>query len=472
MTTECNLKSYQFQPLKRREVISAFDGGAITSDGGGLLLREVEARCSIIGQFSECFADYRDPDLIEHTVEELLGQRVYGIALGYEDLNDHDDLRFDPLLATLVGKSDPSGSDRVRERDKGKPLAGKSTLNRLELTTPEADSSSRYKKIYLDPDKVDHSMVEIFIQSYREAPQSIIIDLDATDDPLHGNQEGRFFHGYYKSYCYLPLYIFCADHLLCARLRPSNIDASEGSVDELDRIVKQIRAAWPEVRIAIRGDSGFCREDIMNWCEANDVHYILGLAKNSRLKKAIEDELALAKKEYGETGKAARVFKDFTYQTLKSWGRSRRVVGKAEHLAKGANPRFVVTSFTGDDYDGRELYEEIYCARGEMENRIKEQQLYLFADRTSCSKMQANQVRLYMSSIAYILVSAFRRLGLHETEMARAQCHTIRLKLFKIGVLIRVTVRRVMASMAGGYPYENIFAQAYENLARAGPTYS
>jgi len=470
MKTECNLKSYQFQPLKRRDVVGAFDGGAITSDGGGLLLREVEARCSIIGRFSECFTDHRDPNLIEHTVEELLGQRVYGIALGYEDLNDHDDLRYDPLLATLVCKPDPSGNDRVRERDTGKPLAGKSTLNRLELTPPEADSSSRYKKIYLNPDKVDRSMVKIFIQSYAEAPRSIILDLDATDDPLHGNQEGRFFHGYYKSYCYLPLYIFCGDHLLCARLRSSNIDASEGSVEELGRIVGQIRASWPEVGITIRGDSGFCREDIMGWCEANNVHYILGLAKNSRLKKVIENELALAKKNYAETGKAARVFKDFTYQTLKSWGRPRRVVGKAEHLAKGANPRFVVTSLSENDYDARELYEEIYCARGEMENRIKEQQLYLFADRTSCSKMQANQVRLYMSSIAYILVSAFRRLALDGTEMARAQCHTIRLKLFKIGALIKVTVRRVMASLAGGYPYEDLFAQAYENLARAGPT--
>lgn len=470
MTTKCNLKSYSFQPLKKRQVVGAFDGGAITSDGGGLLLREVEARCSIIGQFSECFTDYRDPGLIEHTVKELLGQRVYGIALGYEDLNDHDDLRFDPLLATLVGKSDPSGQNRVRGRDKGKPLAGKSTLNRLELTTPEADSSSRYKKIFLDPDKVDRSMVEIFIRSYKKSPESITLDLDATDDPVHGNQEGRFFHGYYKSYCYLPLYIFSGDHLLCARLRSSNIDASEGSVDELDRIVKQIRAAWPQVKITIRGDSGFCREDIMNWCEAKDVHYVLGLAKNSRLKKAIENELALAKKKYGETGRAARVFKNFTYQTHKSWSRSRRVVGKAEHLAKGANPRFIVTSFSENDYDGRELYEEIYCARGEMENRIKEQQLYLFADRTSCSKMRANQVRLYMSSIAYILVSAFRRMGLRGTEMAKAQCHTIRLKLFKIGALIRVTARRVVASMAGGYPYEDIFDQAYENLARAGPT--
>lgn len=470
MKTECNSKSYQFQPLKRRDVVGAFDGGAITSDGGGLLLREVEARCSIIGQFVECFTDHRNPDLIEHTVGELLGQRVYGIALGYEDLNDHDELRYDPLLATLVGKSDPNGSDRVREQDKGKPLAGKSTLNRLELTPPEADSGSRYKKIYLDPDRVDRCMVEIFIQSYSEAPQSIILDLDATDDPVHGNQEGRFFHGYYKSYCYLPLYIFCSDHLLCARLRSSNIDASEGSVEELDRIVGQIRASWPEVRIAIRGDSGFCREDIMNWCEANNVHYILGLAKNSRLKEAIKNELALAKKKHAETGNAARVFKDFTYQTRKSWRRPRRVVGKAEHLAKGANPRFVVTSLSENDYDARELYEEVYCARGEMENRIKEQQLYLFADRTSCSKMQANQVRLYMSSIAYILASSFRRLGLHGTEMARAQCHTIRLKLFKIGALIRVTARRVMASMASGYPYEDLFAQAYENLARAGPT--
>jgi len=444
--------------------MARFDGGRITSDGGGLLLREVERRTGVIRQFAACFTDHRDPRLIEHHVEELVGQRVYGLALGYEDLNDHDELRRDPLLATLVGKVAPTGAHRLRDRDAGEALAGKSTLNRLELTTADAGPTSRYKKIVIDGAAVDRLFVNVFLHAFREAPRQIVLDLDATDDPLHGNQEGRFFHGFYGNYCYLPLYIFCGEFLLCARLRRSNIDASSGTVDELQRIVGQIRATWPSVRIIIRADSGFAREEIMTWCEAQAVDYVLGLAKNTRLKRALSKELREAKREHAQTGAPARVFKDFTYKTRKSWSRRRRVVGKAEHLSGGPNPRFVVTSIPKDDTDARALYEDVYCARGDMENRIKEQQLGLFADRTSTATMRANQIRLWLSSVAYVLLHALRRLGLQGTTLAKAQCDTIRLKLLKIGAQVRVTVRKIWVSLASGSPYATIFEKTYLNL--------
>src|SRR2546426_9791609 len=391
MQTECTQVSFRFHPLSQREVVARFDGGSITSDGGGLLLREVERRTGILRQFASCFMDHRDPRFIEHRVLELVGQRVYGLALGYEDLNDHDELRRDPLLATLVGKRDPTGAHRVRDRDVGKALAGKSTLNRLELTTADAGPASRYKKIVIDGAAVDRLLVNVFLHAFQQAPAQIILDLDATDDPLHGNQEGRFFHGYYGHYCYLPLYIFCGEFLLVARLRPSNIDASAGSLEELQRIVKQIRAVWPQVRILVRGDSGFCREELMVWCEAESVDYGLGLAKNERLKAEIKKDLRKAKQQYHETGRAARFFREFYYRTRKSWSRRRRVVAKAEHLEKGENPRFVVTSLTAEEWPAPALYEELYCARGEMENRIKEQ-LMLFADRTSTAYLRSNQL--------------------------------------------------------------------------------
>jgi hypothetical protein len=450
-------------------VEGAFQGGEITSDGGGLLLSEVESLFGILRQFAACFTDHRNPDLIEHSVEELVSQRVYGLALGYEDLTDHDDLRRDPLLATMVGKVDPRGEGRLRERDRGKALAGKSTLNRLELTAPDADASERYKKIVADPEKIDGLLVDLFLQMHEKPRDRIVLDLDATDDPVHGNQEGRFFHGYYRAYCYLPLYIFCDDFLLCARLRQANGDAAAGAVEELARIVPQIRAAWPEVEIVIRADSGFCREAIMTWCESNQVDYLLGLAKNERLKEEIEEELEQAKSAYERTGHAARAFKDFIYQTRTSWTRPRRVIGKAEHLEKGANPRFVVTSIPAEKIDARTLYEKEYCARGEMENRIKEQQQYLFADRTSTSVMRGNQLRLWFSSMAYVMMNALRRFGLVRTEMQRAQCHTIREKLFKIGALVRVSVRRVLILFSSSYPYQQIFQAAYRNLRRMHP---
>src|ERR1700746_3557583 len=446
MSTECNQFVFGFHPLKQREIRAQFDGGAITSDG-------VEKRIGILNQFAACFTDYRNADLIEHTVQELVAQRVYGLALGYEDLNDHEELRGDPLLAVLVEKSDPSQEI----------LAGKSTLNRLELTRETASRKERYKKIVLDHGAVDRLLVEVFLAAHREEPQEIILDLDATDDPLHGKQEGRFFHGYYGHYCYLPLYIFCGEFLLCARLRSSNIDASAGSVEELQRIVAQIRCVWSQVHIVVRGDSGFCREELMAWCEAEGVDYLLGLAKNERLKAEIDKERGAARALYQQTRRAARLFQEFVYQTRESWSRARRVVAKAEHLEKGENPRFVVTSLSREAWPMQALYEERYCARGDMENRIKEQ-LMLFSDRTSTHYLRSNQLRLYFSSIAYVLLQMLRRLGLEGTELAKAQCSTIRLKLLKIGALNRITLRKVWVSLAGGYPYVALFRQVYEKL--------
>jgi hypothetical protein len=469
MATECNQQSFGFHALGRRDVVAQFDGGRITSDGGGLLLRQTERVTGIIGRFAACFTDYRDPDRIEHTVDELAAQRVYALALGYEDLNDHDDLRHDPLLAVLAGKEDPLGRDRRRSADRGKALAGKSTLNRLELTPVRASGTSRYKKITLDRHAVPRFFTDVFLESHKHPPQRIVLDLDATDDPLYGHQAGRFFHGYYMNYCYLPLYIFCGEHLLCSRLRPSNIDASAGSVKELKRVVGQIREQWPKVQIVIRGDSGFCREEIMAWCESNDVDFVLGLAKNDRLVEEIATELDQAKQAFEATNQSARVFKDFRYQTRESWSRDRRVVGKAEQLSKGSNPRFVVTSIPAETMDARSLYEVEYCARGDMENRIKEQQLCLFADRTSAATMRANELRLWFSSVAYTLMTALRRLGLEDTDLAKAQCDTIRLKLLKIGARILVTVRKVWVSLSESCPYRRIFAQAYQNLVAASP---
>ena len=468
MQTECTQRSFRFHSQSGRELVARFDGGTITSDGGGVLLGEVERRTAIVRQFAACFTDHRDPELVEHKVEELVAQRVYGLALGYEDLNDHDELRADPLLATLVGKKDPTGADRVRARDVGKALAGKSTLNRLELTTHDAGPESRYKKIVVNGAAVDRLLVEVFVQAHARPPERLVLDLDATDDPVHGRQEGRFFHGYYGCYCYLPLYIFCGEHLLCARLRPSDRDASTGAVEEVQRIVEQVRARWPQVRIILRADSGFAREAIMAWCEASGVDYVFGLAKNARLNRILGKELHQAQIECERTGQPVRTFKDFTYKTRKSWSRERRVVGKAEHLPDKSNPRFVVTSLSPEEWDARALYEDLYCARGDMENRIKEQQLYLFADRTSAATMRANQIRLWFSSVAYLLLQALRRLGLQGTALARAQCDTIRLKLLKIGAQVRLTVRKVWVSLASGSPYADLFAQAYRNL-RAAP---
>jgi Transposase DDE domain group 1 len=466
MTTDCNPLQLEFQGLTRRTVVASFDGGTVSSDGGVLLLAEVDRRVRLLELFAACFKDHRNPDLVEHSVEELVRQRVFGLALGYEDLNDHDELRRDPLLASVVGKSDPTGSDRRQEQDRGKPLAGKSTLNRLEWGAVKQD---RYRKISLDTEAVDRFFVDVFLAAYQKAPAEIVLDLDATDDPLHGEQEGRFFHGYYGGYCYLPLYIFCGSHLLCSWLREANVDASFGAVAELERIVARIRQRWPEVRIIVRGDSGFAREELMSWCESHSVDFVFGLARNARLQRALGGELAQARTLFEESGKAARVFKDFVYRTKKSWSQQRRVVGKAEHLPKGANPRFIVTSLPSDMWSAQVLYEKLYCARGEMENRIKEQQLCLFADRTSTHHLSSNQMRLWFSSVAYVLLNELRRLGLTGTDLAQARCDTIRTKLLKIGAQVKVTVRRVWVRLASSYPYATLFAQVLGRLRASRP---
>lgn len=468
MQTECTASALRFQEVAGRAVVARFDGGALTSDGGAVLLREVERATGILQQFAACFRDYREPRRIRHSVARLVRQRVYGLALGYEDLNDHDALRHDPLFAVLAEADDLTGA-----------LAGKSTLNRLELSGATIAEAERYKKIAVDHGAVDRLLVDLFLQAHPTPPAELILDLDATDDPVHGAQEGRFFHGYYGHYCYLPLYIFAGEHLLGARLRPANIDASAGAQEELARIVAQLRAAWPAVRIIVRADSGFCRDALMAWCEAHGVDYVVGLAKNERLTALIADELAAADAACAATGHAARVFAELTYQTRDSWTCARRVVAKAEQLTPSTspddgkqNPRFVVTSLAAETIEARALYEDLYCARGEMENRIKEQQLMLFADRTSAATLRANQLRLYCSSIAYVLLHALRRLALAGTALARAQCQTIRLTLLKIGARVRVTTRKVWLALASGCPHAALFARVQATLLalpRASP---
>jgi hypothetical protein len=461
------------QKLGGRELVWRFDGGDITSDGGALVLKKLEERTGIVRRFAACFTDYRSAKQIEHPLLDLIMQRVFGLALGYEDLNDHDELRRDPMLAVALSKDDVKGQQRRRAQDRGKALAGKSTLNRLELTAPDYDGSPRQKesdkpetkKIGVDPESIDALLVDLFLEAQEPAPDRIILDLDATDDVLYGHQEGRFYHGYYHDYCYLPLYVFCGEHLLCARLRTSDIDASADSVEELEPVVARIRQRWPAVKILLRGDAGFCREKLMAWCESEGMDYIFGLAQNPRLKKLIEAQMAQAEKQYDETKAPARVFSEFFYATEKTWSRQRRVIAKAEHLDKGANPRFVVTSLSAEQMPAQELYEKGYCARGECpENRIKEQQLDLFADRTSTGKMWSNQLRLYFSSMAYVLLQTLRRMALAGTELEKAQCGTIRLKLLKIGAQIRVTVRKIWISLSGAYPYVALFARVLATL--------
>jgi len=462
--THCSQRTFGFQEVGAREIVARFDGGRVTSDGGGILLREIEERFRFVERFAGCFADHRDPEQIEHPLVDLLKQRLFGLCLGYEDLLDHDWLRHDALLAALVGKADPEGNDRLHPRDRGKALAGKSTLNRLELTPVRADATHRYKKIVADVHAMHRFLVDAFLIQHAVPPQRIVLDLDATNDPIHGHQLGRFFHGYYDNYCYLPLYIFCGDHPLLALLRPSNIDAACGAIKQLARIVAQIREVWPNVQIVIRGDSGFCREELLRWCEEHGVDYVVGLAKNRRLLRILGKELHEAQVLFAATGKASRVFQDFQYSTKKSWSRERRVIGKAEHLEKGSNPRFVVTSLSAAQFEAQRVYEQEYCGRGDMENRIKEQQLCLFADRTSCQTMRANQLRLAFSTVAYVLLRALREFGLKGTPLETAQADTIRLKLLKIGAVVRVTVRKVWVALSSAYPWQEVFARIYDQL--------
>lgn len=457
MPTECIADLFGFAPVEGRRVEAAFDGGAITSDAGALLLGSVDRAIGLLDRFAGCFEDHRDADLIEHQVRTLIGQRVFGLALGYEDLNDHDHLRHDPLLAVLLGKLEAKRSDCA-------PIAGKSTLNRLELSRAEP---TKYHRISHDAAAIENLLVDLFVEAHERAPDQIVLDLDATDDPLHGDQEGRFFHGYYDSYCYLPLYVTCGRHLLAAKLRRSNIDGAAGVEVELARIVGRIRAKWPLVRILVRADSGFAREWLMAWCEENGVDYVFGLARNERLAAEIEWHLARARAESERTGEPARRFKDFQWTTRKSWSRRRRVVAKAEWTQDEANPRFIVTSLSRAEVDGRHLYEKIYCARGDMENRIKECQIDMFADRTSAATMRANQLRLWLSSMAYVLLCALRRIGLSHTRFAKASCGSIRLALLKIGAVVTTSVRRVKIAMASGCPCQHEFREAHALLAAA-----
>ena len=466
MSTKCTPIQLEFPRVGRRRLVARFGGGRITSNAGALLLQAVEACTQVCRRAARCFQDHRDGRWVEHTVEELVTQRVLGLALGYEDLNDHDTLRRDALLAAVVGKADPTGASRVRAADRGSALAGKSTLNRLELAGPDAETD-RYKKVSYDQAALDALLVDLFIEAHRQPPVRIVLDVDATDDPLHGQQEGRFFHGYYRHYCYLPLYVFCGAHVLCARLRPANIDAAAGVVDELAWIVARVRQAWPTVAITVRGDSGFCRDALLNWCEAHQVDYLIGVAKNDRLKAQLAPAMVQARAQCQASGQPARVFADFGYRTRKSWSRERRVVGKAEHLPAGPNPRFVVTSLPADRVPAQPLYEDLYCARGDMENRIKEQQLALFADRTSSATLRANQLRLYWSTLAYVLLNALRSRALAGTRLARAQCDTLRLRLLKVGAHIRVTARCVWVALTDYLPDADLFILAANRLHQA-----
>ena len=458
MPTECSADLFGFAPVESRRVEAAFDAGLATSDGGALLLGATDKAIGLVGRFAACFDDARRPELIEHEVATLVGQRVFAIALGYEDLNDHDHLRHDPVMAVLAGKL------AAKRRDCA-PVAGKSTLNRLELSTA---LPTPYHKIGHEAAAIEALFVRLFVEAHRAPPAQIVLDLDATDDPLHGRQEGRFFHGYYDCYCYLPLYIFCGRHLLCAKLRRSNIDASAGAVEEVARVVDRIRERWPKVRILLRGDSGFAREALMAWCEAEGVDYLFGLQRNARLVAELAPELAAARTEAGATRRPARRYKDFIWTTLDSWSCRRRVVGKAEWMPgrgeAGSNPRFVVTSLKRHEVRARRLYERLYCARGEMENRIKECQLDLLAGTMPAATLRANQLRLWFAAMAYVLIGALRRIALHGTELARATCGTIRLKLLKIGAQVTVSARRVRIACASACPAQTAFATAYRRL--------
>jgi len=457
MPTECTPELFEFKPVEGRQVVAAFDGGAITSDAGALLLGATDRAIHMMDRFAACFDDARCPELIEHKVVTLVGQRVFGIALGYEDLNDHDELRHDPMMAVLAGKLEAGREDCA-------PVAGKSTLNRLELSQLEP---TRYHKISHNPIAIKRLLVDLFLEAHERAPSEITLDLDATDDPVHGNQEGRFFHGYYDCYCYLPLYVFCGRHLLVAKLRRASLDAADGAVEEVARVVAHIRRRWPQVRILLRADSGFARDELMAWCEANGVHFVFGLAKNDRLIAEIKGELEQAEKTSRRTGKPARRFKEFRWLTRQSWSRERRVVAKAEWTQGEANPRFIVTSLTRAECKARYLYEKVYCARGDMENRIKECQLDLYADRTSTATMRANQLRLWFASMAYVLLCALRRIGLDQTNFANATCGSIRLKLLKIGALVSISVRRIKIAMASACPAAHIWGLAAIRLGAA-----
>jgi len=492
-STDCNQTKFKFQGLGKRKVVADFSGGHLSSDGGTLLLREIDNRLKLSQQLSECFTDLRDQRWVEHELPVLIKQRVHSIALGYEDINDHERLRFDPLLAASCEREDVLGEQRFCEEDRGKPLAGKSTLNRLELGAEEKEG--HYRKIQPDADKIEALLIKTGVDAIARKSRVIVLDFDATDDPIHGEQEGRYFHGYYKNYCYLPLYCFCGDIPLWAELRKSDKDGSAGTQEALEKILRAIRTRFGKQTIVIvRADSGFCRDALMSWIEGQaNVHYCFGLARNKRLQKLLEPtfqevleelldpDLVLCARGAGadrlpecESEKDnGRRFKELRYRTLKSWSRERRVIGKAEITKGKRNPRFIVTDIKGDEdwvrdeemfRDGQGLYEKFYCARGDMENRIKEQQLDMFADRTSTRCMTSNQLRLWFSTFAYILVSRLRATALKGTRLAKATVGTIRLHLLKIAAQVTVSVRRIYVRLASACPMADVFAEAHRRL--------
>lgn len=453
-----------FQEIGKRQVVADFEGGNVSSDAGALLLERLEKKEGYLKRFSANFKDYRNEDLIEHKVKELLSQRIFGLTLGYEDLNDHDILRLDPLLAMVCGKVDILGEKRHKEEDRGKGLAGKSTLNRLELTTAGASQAQRYKKIMASEEGIERYFIEEYVRSLSCDTTEVILDLDATDDPLHGNQEGRFFHGYYGNYCYLPLYVFGGDWPIMAKLRVSNTDASAGAVEAVEKVVAALRVRFADLKITLRADSGFCRDALMNWCELNGVFYIFGMARNAVLERKLAGAMIQAQRlSQEQTGRPARVFTEFAYGA-ESWEKHRWVVGKAEWTHGEANPRFILTNLNVCEFKGQQLYEKVYCGRGNMENRIKEQQLDLFADRTSTHTMRANQLRLWFSTLAYLLLNRLRRVGLQTTDWAHATCGTIRARLLKIGATIKITVRRIRISMSSAFPLQKLFRLIYQRL--------
>lgn len=467
--TDCIQQSFEFQGLGSRRVEADFSGGQLSTDGGTIILREIEGRHGTIRRLAKCFTDLRTPELVEHSVEALLAQRIFGLCAGYEDLNDHDELRKDPLLALVCNKEDVTGQDRQRQEDKGCALAGKSTLNRLELSAKHTDG--RYKKIAANPAAIEALLICEGVKAIPRKSRTIVLDFDATDDPLHGDQEGKHFHGYYKNHCYLPLYCFCGNIPLFSRLRDCKRDGSHGTVEAAEKIVRAIRARFgKQVKIILRADSGFCRDEIMAWCEAQrNVFYCFGFAKNERLLKELEPAFASLHRGLagGHEQLPCRAFVEFAYRTIDSWSRPRRVIGKAEVLEKGDNPRFVVTNLSSSDYGAQALYEDFYCARGDMENRIKEQQRDLFADRTSTYAFDSNQLRLWFSAFAHLLLEQMRADVLVGTSLEKATLGTIRLRLLKIATRVTVSCRRIYLQFTSAFPLKADFARIHAALAFA-----
>lgn len=421
-----------------------------------------------VKRFEQCFTDYRNEEGIEHSLLELLRQRIYGLALGYEDLNDHDRLRGDPLLASLCGKSDPLGKARERAQDQGKALAGKSTLNRLELTPAQANQASRYKKIVADEGAIQEYFIKEYVRGLAKDTREVILDLDRTNDSLHGDQEGRYYEGYYREYCYTPLYIFDGYWPVVARLDTADSHHMEKTIEVVAQIVKQLRQRFAEVKITLRADSSYARDPLMSWCEENNLFYVFGIAGNKVLEREVEESLATAQSQMEKNqSDKERVFKEITYRASRWKGPARRVVGKAEWTRQGSNPRFIITNLPKEEVAAQPLYEKVYCGRGNMENRIKEQQMDLFADRTSTHSLRANQLRLWFSTLAYLLINQLRQVGLVDTPLARATSGTIRLQLFKIGALVRVTVRRVWVSLSSAYPWRELFEGVAQRLESA-----